>query len=295
MHKQHITLTALTLALAVCRFAPARNESYVKDGTYVTPHFEWCNPSEDGPIEALVIAPATGSRDVWDLAQRLPLEHTVFQVNNNSGKFGSPVIFGSSVVKFASWFDYEQRRAELNAILDENLFDLIVLANVCWSSLPMDIIYKISAQAVNGAGVIMVNARFNDPMLEALYTRHPVGDGLELFQPFPFGALEKGSAWKDDMAPIPMLGKTVPYSIPAGRMMAYQVGKGRFLTMPFPDTPWGGWAAVPSLIPGFDVNMRNLWQEEYYYALMAKAFRWAAGRTPSALLREVLPRSGKPS
>jgi len=299
-----LSLAISIVSLLFIRITPVkgetfRSESYVKNGTYVTPHFRWALPYEGVPLKVLFISPEPGSRDIWDLAQRIPIEHTVFEIETARGRFGSPDMFATDPEI------YEQRRSELNAILDKNRFDLIVLGNVAWSSLPMDIVYKITAQATRGgAGVVLANADFQDPMLETLYTREPLGDGLEILQPFPFEALERGLSdlefqkIKGNRSPVAMLGETVPYHQPGdrkfdlkGKITGYRLKKGRFISLhlPFAYGGWGGWSCVSSLIPGIPVNMRNLWQEEYHYMLVAKAFLWAAGRTPSARLTKILP------
>ncbi len=302
MKKKNLIIVCLiTFAVTAFSVSAARqSESHIIDNEYVTPHFKWALPLEGEPLKVLFISPATGSRDIWDLAQRISIDHTVFELQPGAaGRFGLPDMFAKDPVV------YSQRQEKLNEILDAARFDLIVLANVAWSTIPMDIVYKITAQAVRGgAGIIVTNADFKDEMLEQLYTQEFLGDGMELFQPFPFEALERGLTEREfkqlgaDVSPVKLLDTSVPYHQPGnrkfdmqGKIRGYQLKRGKFLSVQFPfeGVSWAAWGCVPSLIPGIPVNMRNLWQEEYYYMLLAKAFLWTAGRNPSAKLTAISP------
>lgn len=270
------------------------SEPGVVDGTFVVPHVAWAKPLAGGAIKTLAIVPVNGARNLWDLADALELDLTVLKVNDAAGAFGSQRVFGMSTVRF-SGIRMEDNLARARTLLAQD-YELIVLANVAMSSLPPEIAYQISRQVVNGAGLVMTNAQIGDPMLESLYTRRRVGDdALDLLGSLPVDGLDAGVAWTEDQIPVSVLGAVKPY--PLRRLFrAYRAGQGRFISLPFPfdGVSWGAYASVPALIPGIRVNMANRWQEDYHYALVAKACLWAASRNADARIASILPQGGTP-
>lgn len=281
--------------LAGSGFSAAAGETGIRDGRFVVPRIAWGRPLAGGPLKTLVIAPINGARNAWDLAETLDLDLTVFSVRNAEGNFGGRAIFGTA--SFRHWgLYYDRQLAEARELFaDGKRYDLIVLANVAMNSLPPEIAYRLSEQVTGGAGLVMTNASINNDMLQSLYTRHPVGqDALDLLRPWPFEALESGVRWKSEQTPIEPLTAVKPYDL-RGKFEAYQAGKGRFITLPFPfeGTNWGAYASVPALIPGIPVNMANRWQEDYHYGMVAKACLWAAGREPAVTIADVSPQGGE--
>ena len=314
---RHTLVWAWLSVLVLSMQASAQTEPYVAGGQYVTPHIRWAKPLEGGPIKALVIVPRTGARDVWELAQRLSLDHTVFHVRRYN-RIGHRDVFGTQRVKYHDDLLYDEQLAKLDAIIEKGRFDLFVLANVAWSSLPMQIVYKIVERVANGAGVVLTNAYISrnpsDPMLNRLLRLQRAGDAMALFGPIPYAGFEeaeagdklcgyqrfkafKQSIWqaipRDDLTPVSALDRAQPYDL-QGALKAYRINKGRFAYLAFPGegARWQTYSCRPSLIPGIRVNMRNLWHHDYYYALTAKAFLWAAGRTPKARIVSVEPQGG---
>ncbi len=279
-----LVVAALGWALCVSADSPG-----IRDGRFVVPHIPWAKPLAGGPIKALVVVPANGARDVWDLAECLSIEPTVFNVQDASGQFGTRNVFGTASIAY--WgFQYQEQLKKVRSLFDRR-YDLIILANVCLSSMPPEIAYQISEQVTAGAGLVMTNANLGDPLLEALYTKESLSaDAMELLQPLPFGGLEAAVPWKEGQSSAAALTPVKPYDL-RGKFKAYSVKKGRFISLQFPfeGVSLGAYAAVPSLIPGVCVNMGNRWQEDYHYATVAKACLWAAKREPFVKIASISP------
>jgi hypothetical protein len=252
-------------------------EPYVKDNQYVTPHIKWAKPLSGGAIKTLVIAPINGERDAWELAQRMSLDFDLFQITmSGRSTFGD---YGGS---FWTRLFYDEQQQKLDKILNENQYDLFILANVSLNCIPPEQLYKILKQITEGKGLVLANQNLGSPLLDKLMKKDLVGDGMELFQPIPYSGFVSGiklGKIPKDFSPVKTIDETIPYEL-KGKLKCYQVKKGRYvhLAYPFKSASWGAFAARPSLIPGFPVNIKNIRHSDYYYALTSKACLWATKR-----------------
>ncbi len=280
----------LSLGLAMaCILTPAHATPGTRDGRFVVPHIPWAKPLAGEPLKTLAIVPINGGRDLWDLAECLDLDLTVLTVQDAAGHFGGPQVFGNTAPIRYWGLAYDEQLAKARAALDGPRYQLILLANVCLSSLPPEIANRVSVQVVAGAGLVMTNAKLGDLLYDQLYTATPAnGDPVDLLRPLPFEALLAGANWEGGQPVTDALAATTAYDATKG-FAAYTVGAGRFYALPFPfqGVSWGGYASVPALIPGIRINMANRWQEDLYYAMVAKACLWATHREPLARIADL--------
>jgi glycosyl hydrolase family 42 (putative beta-galactosidase) len=185
---------------------------------------------------------------------------------------------------------------------------------VAWSTLPVEIAYRITERVKAGAGVLLVNAEISkypsDPMLNRLLTREPGPKGCDAFGPIPYGGLVdatpadafagykrfegcRGAIWqatpRPDLSAVEALDRVEPYALTRNAMRTYRIGRGRFVHLRFPSSEcnWYGYRSRPVLVPGLRLGMRNLWLDDYTYALTAKACLYAAGRSSSVRIKSI--------
>ncbi len=117
----------------------------------VTPHIPWAKPYAKGPVRVLFITHRNAMREVVELAERMPLQYTVFATEK-------PDQFAETGVGIDnSWKAiYGNNEAEMTADLLKKLqgdYDVIVFGNVNWNILPIEARYEILKKVKAGTGL----------------------------------------------------------------------------------------------------------------------------------------------
>lgn len=151
---QTVTFCFALLTSGIRAAAPRPEYSptfYAPCETVVTPHTSWAKPLAGGPLKVLFLTHRKAMREIIELAERLDMTYTVF-AQEASTKFGET---GQGVD--ASWRLIKgNSAAELAADLRRKLeaaYDLIVIGNIDWDTLPIDCRYQILLKVKNGTGL----------------------------------------------------------------------------------------------------------------------------------------------
>jgi len=311
-------LAACLLMFGVTKTAFASPTSHrgpeVTAEQYTTAHIALARPLDGPAIKTLFIIPRAASRDAYELMQRISLDATVFETpfgGTGRWQLGDRSMFGWERKKYAANLLYDEQHAKLQKILEQQDFDLIVLGNFSLGSLPLDLTYALLKRVTEGAGLVVANAPISgsDRMLRDLLTRERWPDGVKSLGPLPIGdhlieaingeggaINEKFGGYKvwnidardDGLTPIDALTYTKPYDID-GDIKTYRVKSGRMVHLAWEGEgqPWRDTTQRPGLVPGIRVNLANAHDDDLYYAAVAKACMWAAGREPRNRLTSV--------
>jgi len=262
------TLVAFVLGVAAVVFAGDRlpgeymNEFHTG---YTTAHIPWAKPYVGGRTRAFFIAPWTAAREVTELAQRLDLElhgETTFCDRELGGTDRyTAQVEGTSP---------EDKLRRLRRKLAER-YEVFVIANFPFKSLPTEIQYHITRQVVEGAGLVLVYKR---PCPKEFF-RHPDREAAKrIASGVPFGGLDFYRNVYRDHYKLPNLDAVGPKLV-----SAYRAKKGRVVQIDFgiqSGARYGGFC----LTPREPFTFRSQTQYEYHQMLVINAVLWAAGREP---------------
>jgi len=251
---------------------------------YETPHVRWGKPLAGGPIDVLIVAPEWTHRETVELAQRLD-------------------------IRFAAWMCYTTQRLHANlgeqplpdvefikGLLSEKLkddHDAIVIGKLRWSILPPAAGRELLEKVRTGTGLVYVCPPEIDDDLKKLLA-DPCPDSDEILRGVPWRGLPRlRGADPDRLVRTSMYGK--------GRVVVldYQQPRPGFRTDMF--------GSEAEYINSIDMDLHCLtptwvqvWRKtdwprgeegafelapyEYYQSLVARAVRWAAGRSSSVAL-----------
>ena len=239
----------------------------------ISPHVAWGKPLEGGPIRTLFIAPRFTLRDAVELAERLELDFETAPVWDSRHLGGE--------LDGVSGLSAEEAAAALRDALGRE-HDLIVVGNLELAVLPEDVLASIAARVKEGAGLILayhLGGESPAPRRENL--------------PPAFQQFLDGATLSDKVSEITRgVGASMTPEWPSslGFVKASTCEKGRIVELDYGgERPFSHFLAPPLTDPAharpeyFDV----------YLSLVAKAARWAAGRTPRITVARVEEGSAK--
>lgn len=233
-----------------------------------TPHTKWCNPCALGTVKALFIANKSAAYDVPELGRRMDVEihgmpaDTWLRLGTNYW--------------LSLWLESSsssERSGILESVLDdEHRYDVIVLGNYRFLSLPESIQYKILNKVATGCGLVMFYPHDVDPRLLS----RPLPDVPErLAAGIPFAGLDY---YRDLFMPKRDL--LTADQIGAELFRAYQFGEGRVLEVDYA-TQSSVFDAVPGSITPFEENDSTApVRYDYHQSMAARCILWAAGKEP---------------
>ena len=246
---------------------------------FVTPHIKWLKPNYSGRTKVLFITYRPGVREVVELAQRMEMDYRVFAASRHN-RFASPITGGSA---FAGTTQAEEK-ARLKKLLSLD-YDLIVMGNLNWDILPLDLRYLILKKVKGGTGLVgSIPARdeYINKVLEkgkaSEKTASLRGDLMQLLRGFPCSDLAQfarhdgiDGLFKD--LEIASFGK--------GRICLFKYSHGASL--------WRG--AWHCLTPGLGRSLLKMYQidYDYYLSLVIKVMVWAAGKKPFLIIEPGKP------
>ena len=228
-----------------------------------SPHIAWAKPLSGNNIDALMIAPRSAMRDAVELHQRLDLDLATAAVWDPEHLGHDPAHPGLHL----PGSDAESVTQHLEAKL-RNAPDLILLAQIELSILPESVQTRIVELVRNGAGLVLSYCTQSKPSaldsliaeMEPVTPERSFGDGIGE-TPLP--------EWADirDCA--------MPYEYEAGRVVVL-------------DYP-GDFPAYHALLPApAEAIPASVGAMENLYAMLARAFRWAAQREPDIWIIDVV-------
>ena len=232
---------------------------------YTTPHIPWAKPYAGGKVKAFFIAPYTAAREIAELAQRLDLD--VY----GETTFSESILGGTDryTSRVEGTSPKEKERALRRKLAER--YDVIVLANFPYNSLPLEIQYLIAKQVTEGSGLVLSYRR----EVRKEFFRHPDADAQEDISPgVPFGGL---TFYRDVFAP--KLALTSFEAVGPRVVSTYRVKKGRAVQIDFgirSDAKYGGFC----LTPREPFTFKSQAQYEYHQMLVVNAILWAAGKGP---------------
>ena len=251
---------------------------------YATPHVAWGKPLAGGPIQVLVMAPQWTHRETVELAQRLDIRFTPWMC------YSSETLTVTQADPAFSAYTVSQRLVV--ETLGKHLsapHDVIVVGKIRWSILPAEDRFRILKKVSEGTGLVYVCPPASDRELEIVFRKHP-NDGHE--------EILRGVPWQS----LPRL----RHADRARLVRTGTFGKGRVVVLDYqePTRPPEGKRldiGMHSLTPNWaQVGLHAKWPRteepalelgpyEYYQSLVARAVRWAAGRTAGVRLSSNLP------
>ncbi|MBC7328415.1 beta-galactosidase [bacterium] len=207
----------------------------------VTPHIEWLKPYFKGPIKILFITHRGGMREVVELSERMDIDFTVFSV-------ASPDAFYERDPANPSTLSPESMTAEGEAKLAKP-YDVIVLGNINWSSLPLSIRYLILKKVKEEGTSLLGIFRGEDEYIKRAMTNKISPDFSFLY---PFKALPYFEKFKDFNE---FLNSTLDI---------YQFGNGRIFILKGYDVPYRLQCLTPPPV-GNPIDVKYV-EYDYYLA-----------------------------
>jgi hypothetical protein len=125
---------------------------------YVTPHLDWAKPLAGGPPKVLFITPRKAAREVVELCERMDIDRQAVLTYNPS-----TMALNNVYESLVSGTSMAEKTRELQDKINGD-YNAIVLANVDWKVLPLEVQYKILRKVADGAGLLIVYPRgFSNP------------------------------------------------------------------------------------------------------------------------------------
>lgn len=274
----------------------------------VTPHVPWANPLRGGPIKALTLTDDQNAREIIELAQRLELDFTYVKFRT---MFETEWLYQGD--RSIPTLEHAQRR--LLEALNENEFDLILLAGLKWDHhFTPEIRERIVELVRGGTGLIFIEPdgfSAGEPLAEAMgIAENRSMWNFHRWQPVAEHYLTNALPWS-----IFPLTRRMDYTTwPAGEvlatcgegdaerplMVASQLGEGRVLALTYDvlthELSYRGYAGITPTLSYRGKWLRDefaamTWEYwEGWYALLTRACTWAAGReTPVRLTAIAAP------
>ena len=125
--------------------------SYIHDITtdYKTPHLEW-KTSESKPLKSLFIVSRAGGREVAELAQRFNIDYSALTVAR-AYMLAIENTYESAIEGTST----NEKKQELLEKLEHN-YDIIILGNVGFDTLPAEAQFNILSKVADGTGLLFV-------------------------------------------------------------------------------------------------------------------------------------------
>ena len=256
---------------------------------YETPHVKWAKPLAGGSIKVLIAAPTWSHRETVELAQRLDIRFTPWLCYNS--ELVAPDMSDPKAIHLSE----EVAAVKLELVTQllsqylESEHDVIVIGKIRWSALPAGARAKIAEMVRSGTGLVYVCPPDIDPELEEL-----IGNGSDS----QFQEVLRGVPWRD----LPRL----RHADEAKLVRTSTSGNGRVVVLDYQQprhepkgveidtdlhclTPDWVQAAHHASWPRDEEAVLELGPYEYYQSLVARAIRWAAGRSAAVTLRAEIP------
>jgi len=217
-----------------------------------SPHIKWAKPDAQGKLKVLFITWLSGMREVVELRERMDIETIVFAVADASKFYDAGACVGLNISQAS-------KVAELEKKLDAS-YDLIVMGNVNWETLPLPIKYLILKKVKEGTSLFgKING--TDDYLKRATTKR-VEPEIPMLVPV------KGlPAYKEFGDAKTLVQKTVE---------AFEFGKGRIVLLKV--EPAKLQALTPK--PSGKILELNRVEYDYYLGYVAHLMQWAARRMP---------------
>ncbi len=222
----------------------------------VTPHLPFARPLAGGPIKALFIAPRACHRDTAELAQRLDLDYRVVMTFTRDRLGGIAAIAHTHII--GGMPDDVER--ELLTKLKQR-YDCIVVGNLHFDILPMEVQYAILRQVYDGVGLLLTHhqAGRGEYLQRAIDFEASKDDPAEVAAGVPLTALPQWANVKSDEEAAR---KAVTLrTFQRGRICLLNLGRTRRTNYLTPLTTGITWV-----------------EEDEYLSLVAKAILWCARR-----------------
>ena len=257
-------------ALAGATAAPTNQPYDQLPATLATPHTDFADPLHGEKPKVLVIAPCWASREAVEFAQRLSMDLTVIMTESHesfgiSGKGGERDTY------------HKVEQGTLERIARKRLGDAfryhaIVIGKMPWPTFPRWVREAIVRKVTQGTGLVYVSPTGLDgPLAAALKD-----DASKLLTGVPVGMLplrQTGLArpWQEG-------GEMGPLKVQAGTL-----GQGRVVAVDYQDHGALKASCWRYRVHPYTIALTPFAEDDplfydYYYALLARATRWAARR-----------------
>ena len=255
MHRKTL-FTVVAIIFAITCFGK-HDGGFIRDLTmsFKTAHLEWASKLKDGKINTLFIVARKGGRDVVEVAQRMELGMngvTTF----NALKLAVEDMYESAI---EGTTEYEKKQELLKKLGKK--YDLYVLGNFSFNSLPSEAQFKVLRQVLNGSGLVFVYPR--KTRFEKIFSK-PI------------------NAEKDILSLVAKIGLPSKISNLSDSVLlkTYQFGKGRIAVIDYCANHGAYYSGQALSVP----NMYSeRWQAEFEnnMVLVMRTMKWAAGRKPA--------------
>lgn len=231
--------------------------SYIHEITtdYNTPHLEWTSGGQTKPLTAFFIVCRTGGRDVAELAQRFNLDYTALTAAR-AGMLAVENTYESAI----EGTSFNEKKQELLEKLEKD-YDIIVLGNLGFDTLPPEVQFKILSKVANGTGLLFV---------------YPYRTKYEKM----FSKPSKGASEILELAPTNIFSGPLA-SIPKNALLrTCSFGKGRIAVINYK-------RSHPAIYEGLSLSIPNeysrRWPAEYEnnMLLLIRTILWTAGQCVS--------------
>jgi beta-galactosidase len=242
-------LCAATASAASVEYGP---KYYRPTEEFVTPHVRWAKPDARGPVKALFIVWRAGMREIVELSQRMELQYEVLAVADNKTFCETKKSYNPS------FRDPETMTADTEKKLAGE-YDVIVLGNVNWSSLPLIIRYYILKKVKDGTGLLALTNGEDEYWKRAMAKQTPLAE----IGAVPFAGLPAFAKYKDASA------------FYQGTTVCANFGQGRIVQLRGFSPP-----RFQALTPGPTGNLLDtkFIEYDYYLAYLIHLLDAAAGR-----------------
>lgn len=247
-----LALSALTILLAQeVDYGPKHISPTLE---VITPHIQWLKPYSKGPLNILFITHRSGMREIVEIAQRMDINYTVFCIY-------SPDTFYERDPANPSTLTPESMIAEGERKL-EGSYDVIVLGNINWSSLPISIRYLILKKVKEGTSLLGIVRGVDEYLNRAMEKKPP----LNLSFLFPYKGLPHFDNYKDF------------HTFLSSTLEVCQFGEGRLYFLKGYNVPFRMQILTPAPI-GNPLQIKYL-EYDYYLAFICQLLIHAARKEP---------------
>ena len=254
MRRMLVLLMAFLIGGGAMKVDGKEDGSFLRDITteYRTPHLEWAPELSGGRLNALFIVPRKGGREVVEVCQRMGLEFQAV-TTFNAGALAQEDMYESSVEGTTKF----EKETELLTKLDR-AYDLVVLGNFAFDSLPQEAQFKILSKVSDGTGLLVTYDKGS--RLKKIFA-NPIDGAEEILNLAPRQGLPASSE------------KTPPQKF----LRTCKLGKGRIAAIDY-----GLWQHELSLTSPNQFSKSWSAVYENNLVLVMRAMLWAAGRKPSS-------------
>lgn len=220
----------------------------------VTPHIQWLKPYSKGPLNILFITHRGGMREIVEIAQRMDINYTVFAVHNPNTFFERDPANPSTLTPESMTADGENKLA--------GSYDVIVLGNINWSSLPLSIRYLILKKVKEGTSLLGIVREPDEYLSRAMEEK--------IFPDFSFLLPYKG---------LPIFEKYEDFeSFLNSTLDIYKFGEGKIFLLKGYDVPYKMQILTPQPM-GNPLEVKYI-EYDYYLAYICHLLTLAGNKEP---------------